>query len=73
MPERDRGTLSPDARLNNLVRIVDTIQEKLRNLTKAYVSKETANDSVLLQAPDKSVWIVKVTNAGALTVTKVSG
>jgi hypothetical protein len=57
----------------NLEATLNQVSRAIENLRDRAISKEKANDSVLLQAPDKSVWIVKVTNAGALTVTKVSG
>jgi len=60
-------------RLNSMVRSINAINDKLRTLEKRYVSKETANDSVILQSPNKSVWEIKVSDAGAITATKVSG
>lgn len=52
--------------LNNYQREVD---QKFKNL----LSTVTANNSLLLQAPNLSVWEVKVSNAGALVITKIAG
>jgi len=49
------------------------IAREIENLRERTISNETANDSVLLQAPDKSVWRVSVGDSGTITTTKLSG
>jgi hypothetical protein len=46
---------------------------ELQRMRKDSLSSTGGNRSLLLFSPDKSVFEVTVTNAGALTVTKVSG
>lgn len=47
--------------------------DALRRGFLALLSTEEASPFVLLQAPDKSVWRVTVTNAGALQTEKIQG
>jgi hypothetical protein len=49
------------------------LMEILRRALGTAVSSTEASPCVLLQAPDLSVWKVEITNAGALTATKVQG
>ena len=53
--------------------ILKAIVRDIENLRGRTVSKETANHSIILQAPDSSTWEVKVNPAGGLTTTKLSG
>lgn len=53
--------------------ILNAIVREIENLKSRTISKETANNSVILQASDGSTWEVKVNPAGALTTTKLSG
>ena len=62
----DPGQAYEPTRMRNLMEI-------LRRALGTAVSSTDASPCVLLQAPDLSVWRVEVTNAGALTATKVQG
>lgn len=48
------------------------LDRELQQMRKDFVSSITGNRALMLYSPDKSVWEVKVTDAGALTVTKVA-
>ena len=50
--------------LTDLVKMIDGAKDDS-------ISKDTANHSVLLQAPNKVVYSVTVSNTGVLTVTQV--
>jgi len=46
---------------------------EIERMRKDTVSAIGANRALLLYSPNKSVFEVKVTDAGALTVTKIAG
>lgn len=62
----DPGQVYEPTRVRNLLEII-------RRAFGSAVSSTEAAPCALLQAPDLSVWKVEVTNAGALTATKVQG
>lgn len=47
--------------------------DALRRGFLALVSTQEAAPAILLQAPDRSVWRVTVSNAGALSAEKIQG
>lgn len=47
--------------------------DALRRSFLALVSTQEASPAILLQAPDRSVWRVTVSNAGALSAEKIQG
>lgn len=47
--------------------------DALRRGFLALVSTQEASPAILLQAPDRSVWRVSVSNAGAVTAEKIQG
>lgn len=47
------------------------VLEAVRTAFRGVVPKEEAVESVLLQAPDGSVWKLTVSNTGTLTTTQV--
>jgi len=49
------------------------IAREMENLRERTISKETANNSLILQAADGSTWEIKVDSAGAITTIKLSG
>jgi hypothetical protein len=50
---------------------VSRLLETIRQNFGRCLSKETANESILLQSPNGSVFKITVTDAGALTATQV--
>ena len=56
-----------------LNKFLEEFLQGLNRTTDTKLDRDTANHSLLLQAPDESVWEVKVTNAGALITTKIAG
>jgi hypothetical protein len=46
---------------------------EIERMRKDTISAIGANRALLLYSPNKSVWEIKVTDAGALTVTKIAG
>lgn len=49
------------------------LQREHENEKRQWLSAIKANKSLLLFAPNLSVWEVTVTNAGALVTTKIAG
>jgi len=62
----------PNFKDNELTRFfIDWDKEQSANKLDS-LSKSQANHSLLLLSPNKIVWEVKVTDAGAITTTRVS-
>jgi hypothetical protein len=46
---------------------------EIRNTQQDAMSNVTANRALLLHSPDLAVWEITITNAGAITATKIQG
>lgn len=51
--------------------VLNDMSREMDNAKDRTLSNETANHSILLQAPDKSVWQIVISNTGVLTTSKV--
>lgn len=57
----------------DVTKFLTNYQREMDQKLKTFVANNKAGKSVLLFAPDLSVWEVTVSNAGVLTTTKIAG
>jgi hypothetical protein len=63
----------PNLKDTELMRFLTDWNRELEGMQRDALSKVQGNNSLLLISPSLKVFEVKVTDAGALTVTKVAG
>jgi hypothetical protein len=63
----------PNFKDAELTKFLTEWDREIQGLRKDFISNVSGNNSVLLISPSLKVFEVKVTDAGALTVTKVAG
>lgn len=56
-----------------ITKFMTAFQKEQDQKVKNLISSVKGNQSLLLFAPNLSVWEIKVTNAGAITATKIAG
>lgn len=65
--------IPPFPTVPGLETILNALSHEIDHLGTKTISNIRANDSLLLQAPDGSVWEIKVGNTGTISAVKVSG